>query len=328
MTTRILIGRPRFSADHGWGDLLPFFPSTLDVEVAAVELGVAESAILRGDQADVIVPFMSPVTASAIEFGKFGLIQQFGAGLDGIDMAAAIRAGVWVANMPGIGAVPVAEHAMALLLALYRRLSEASNGFIPGRWGEPATRSLAGSTACVVGLGAIGAEVSKRLRVFDVRVIGVRKQRRPDDGPNIVASEHLHQAVAVADCVVVTASHTAGNPPIIGPDIIAVMKQDAVLINISRGALVDTDAALAAVEIGRLGGMGLDVFPEEPYPASGPLMGHPRILATAHTAALTDVYFRDAAQRLSEAIQYYVRGEAPPNTVNSATVRRPEPRTT
>jgi phosphoglycerate dehydrogenase-like enzyme len=291
--------------------------------VAAVETGAVESSILRGDQADVIVPFMSPVAASAIDFGKFGLIQQFGAGLEGIDIAAATRAGVWVANMPGIGSVPVAEHAMALLLALYRRLPEASYGFNPGRWGEPATRSLAGSTACVVGMGAIGGEVSKRLRAFDVRVIGVRKQRLKDDGPDIVASGHLHQAVAVADCVVVTASHTAGSPPIIGPDIIAVLKQDAVLINVSRGPVVDTDSALAAVKIGRLGGMGLDVFPEEPYPASGPLMGHPRILATAHTAALTDVYFRDAAECLSKAIQCYVRGEAPPNTVNAAAVRMP-----
>src|SRR5689334_11404233 len=121
MTTRILIGRPWFSADNKWEDLLPFFPSSLDVEVAAVEIGAVESAILRGDPADVVVPFMSPVTASVIEFGKLGLIQQFGAGLEGVDIAAASRAGVWVANMPGIGAVPVAEHAIALLLALYRR---------------------------------------------------------------------------------------------------------------------------------------------------------------------------------------------------------------
>jgi phosphoglycerate dehydrogenase-like enzyme len=322
MTTRLLIGQPRFSVDHEWIDLPKHFPHHLKVEMLAVETGVIESAILESFRPDIVVPIMSPITAAAIECGGFGLIQQFGVGTEAIDLLAATRAGVWVANMPGLNAVPVAEHAIALLLALYRRLPEAADGFVPGRWGEPSARSLAGSTACVVGLGAIGSAVAERLRVFGVRVIAVRRTRRPDDGPEVVGTETLVEAVANADCVVVTASHTAGRPPVVDAGVIAAMQPNAVLINVSRGDVIDNEAAQAAVRQGTLGGLGVDVFPEEPYPADGPLLGHPRILATAHTAALTDGYFLAASRRLGDAIERYVRGEEPRHTVNKPTFHR------
>src|SRR4051812_1136679 len=99
MTMRVLIGQPRFSADQGWQDLLPHFPPHLDVVVEAVDSGGLESGILDGLRPDVVVPFMSAVTETAIRLGGFGLVQQFGAGTDTIDISAATRAGVWVANM-------------------------------------------------------------------------------------------------------------------------------------------------------------------------------------------------------------------------------------
>jgi D-isomer specific 2-hydroxyacid dehydrogenase, catalytic domain/D-isomer specific 2-hydroxyacid dehydrogenase, NAD binding domain len=108
-------------------------------------------------------PAVVAAAARSIRAGSFGLIQQFGVGVDTIDLDAAAREGVWVAGMPGLNAVPVAEHAVALLLALARRLPEASKGFEPGRWGEPAGRSLAGTAACIVGAGAIGTQIARRL---------------------------------------------------------------------------------------------------------------------------------------------------------------------
>jgi lactate dehydrogenase-like 2-hydroxyacid dehydrogenase len=88
----------------------------LDVEMVPVEAGAIESAVLDGLRPDIVVPMMSPVTAAAIEYGEFGLIQQFGVGTEAIDVSAATHAGVWVANMPGLNAVSVAEHAIAPLL--------------------------------------------------------------------------------------------------------------------------------------------------------------------------------------------------------------------
>jgi phosphoglycerate dehydrogenase-like enzyme len=322
MTMRLLIGQPRFSVDHEWTDLSRHLPQHLEVEVLPVEAGGIESRILSAIRPDIVVPIMSPISAAAIEGGEFGLIQQFGAGTEGIDVSAATHAGVWVANMPGLNAVPVAEHAIALLLALYRRLPEAADGFVPGRWGEPSTRSLADSTACVVGLGAIGSAIAERLRVFGVRVIAVRRARRPNDGPEVLGAENLVEAVADADSVLVTASHTAGQPPVVDARVIAAMRPNAVLINVSRGGVIDNEAAQAAVRQGTLGGLGIDVFPEEPYPANGPLLGNPRILATAHTAALTNGYFVAASRRPGDALERYARGDEPLHTINKPSFHR------
>src|SRR4029077_18324333 len=131
--------------------------------------GQLEARLVDGGPAvDVVVPLWSSLPGPAISASGFGLVQQFGVGVENIDLNVAADEGVWVANMPGLNAVPVAEHAVALLLALARRLPEASNGFQPGRWGQPAGRSLAGTTACIVGAGAIGTQIARRLAAFDV----------------------------------------------------------------------------------------------------------------------------------------------------------------
>ena len=149
-----------------------------------------------------------------------------------------------------------------------RRIPEASKGFEPGRWGEPAGRSLAGTSACIVGAGAIGIRIARRLAAFDVTVTGVR--RHPPDSPV--------------------------------PPFAAVYGADR---------LLDADAAIAHLNTGHLAGIGLDVFPTEPYPASGPLVTHPRIVATAHTAALTSDYFAAASRRLGDAIAAYLDHQPP-----------------
>jgi D-3-phosphoglycerate dehydrogenase len=224
------------------------------------------------------------------------------------------RAVIEVANMPGLNAVPVAEHAVALLLALARRLPEASQGFEPGRWGEPAGRSLAGTAACIVGAGAGGTEIALRLAAFGVTVTGVR--RRPPDGPvppfaAVYSTDHLLDCVAGVDSVIISASQQPGQPPLIDDTALRAMRPGAWLVNIARGALLDADAAIAHLDAGHLAGIGLDVFPTEPYPADGPLAAHPRILATAHTAALTSDYFAAASRRLGDALASYLDHQPP-----------------
>jgi phosphoglycerate dehydrogenase-like enzyme len=267
-----------------------------------------------GPPVDVVVPMWSPLRGRAIRTGGFGLIQQFGVGVENIDVDAAVGEGVWVANMPGLNAVPVAEHAVALLLALARRLPEASKGFEPGRWGEPAGRSLAGTTACIVGAGAVGTEIALRLAAFGVTVTGLR--RRPPDGPvppfaAVYSTDHLLDCVAGVDSVIISASQQPGQPPLIDDTALRAMRPGAWLVNIARGALLDADAAIAHLNTGHLAGIGLDVFPTEPYPADGPLAAHPRILATAHTAALTGDYFAAASRRLGDALASYLDDQPP-----------------
>jgi phosphoglycerate dehydrogenase-like enzyme len=322
----VVFGRPRFTADLPWeripacwtGHLEPLASRVIIEHTGHNELG---SRLLHGHSpAHVVVPTTSPVTAPMIEHGSFGLIQQFGVGTDAIDLGAAARHGVLVANMPGMNAVPVAEHAIALLLALARRIPEAQDGFQDGRWGEPAGRSLAGTSAVIVGFGAIGTEVARLLAAFGVTVTGIRRRVSPADRPavpgvRVLDASHLHEALGTADSVIIAATYSPGQPPVIDAAALAAMRPGALLVNIARGGLLDDQAALAALDAGRLGGLGLDVFTREPYPADGPLASHPRVIATAHTAALTQHFFRDGAVRLGEALYRWVNGQPLDNLV-------------
>jgi phosphoglycerate dehydrogenase-like enzyme len=314
----VVFGRPRFSPDLPWeeipaqwgGHLKPLASHIVIEHTGHNELG---SRLLDDPSpVHVVVPITSPLTRLMIEHGSFGLIQQFGAGTDAIDLDTAARYGVPVANMPGLNAVPVAEHAIALLLALARRIPEARDGFRPGHWGEPSGRSLAGSTGVIIGLGAIGTEIARRLAAFGVSVIGVRRRISPTPPPvsgmRVVDQSHLHDVLGLADHVIIAASYSHGQPPIIDQASLRAMRPGSLLINIARGGLLDDRAALAALSTGQLGGLGLDVFPQEPYPADGPLAVHPRVVATAHTAAITQGFFHDAAERLGEAIYRWIAG--------------------
>jgi phosphoglycerate dehydrogenase-like enzyme len=232
--------------------------------------------------------------------------------------------------MPGLNAVDVAEHAVLLLLALLRRLPESPSGFDPGRWGDPPGEALAGSTVCIVGLGAVGSQLARRLDPFEVRLIGVRRDVRRGAPPTtpeieIVGADRIHEALTAADAVILTASHEPGRPPLIDRAALAVMRPGARLVNVARGALIDEAALLEALDEGRLVGAGLDVFTHEPYPASGPLAHHPKVIATAHNAALTTSYFRRAARALGEALAAQLDGRRPPNALNAPTQPRQIP---
>jgi phosphoglycerate dehydrogenase-like enzyme len=314
---RVLVGKERFSENHAWSEMPLHWPAGLASRavIEVVGQGRLEARLVDGGPpVDVVVPLWSPLSGRAIRAGSFGLIQQFGVGVDNIDLDAAAGERVWVANMPGLNAVPVAEHAIALLLALARRLPEASKGFEPGRWGEPAGRSLAGTAACIVGAGAVGTQIARRLAAFGVTVTGVR--RRPPDGPvppfaAVYSADHLLDCVAGVDSVLISASQLAGQPPLIDDTVLRAMRPGAWLVNVARGALLDADAAIAHLNAGHLAGIGLDVFPTEPYPADGPLATHPRILATAHTAALTSDYFAAASRQLGDALTRYLDQQPP-----------------
>jgi phosphoglycerate dehydrogenase-like enzyme len=314
---RVLVGKERFSENHAWSEMPRYWPAGLadHVVIEVAGQGQLEARLADGGPpVDVVVPLFSALPGRAISAGSFGLIQQFGVGVDNIDLDAAADAGVWVANMPGLNAVPVAEHAVALLLALARRLPEASNGFKPGRWGEPAGRSLTGTAACIVGAGAVGTQIARRLAAFDVTVTGLR--RLSSDGPvppfaAIYGADRLLDCVADVDSVIISATYQPGQPPLIDDTVLRAMRPGAWLVNIARGGLLDADAAIAHLNTGHLAGIGLDVFPTEPYPADGPLVTNPRIVATAHTAALTSDYFAAASRRLGDALVSYLDHRPP-----------------
>ena len=317
---RVVFGQPHFSDRHSWENVVDHFPPGLSdrVVVETVEPNRLAEHLRRRGGVDVIVPVMSAVSAEVFAAGV-GLVQQFGVGVERIDLAAAHSYRTPVANMPGLNAGFVAERGVALLLSLLHRLPEARQGFAEGAWSTPSGRSLSGSTGCVIGLGAVGTALIERLAPFHGHILGVHRTP-PAPGAVSPAIELVHtcdieKAVRRSDWVIMAATNRAGAGPILTAELIGVLPESAIVVNVARGGAIDNDAALAALHAGRLGGLGLDVFPIEPYPPDGPLLSHPGVLATAHTAALTDAYFAAAAARLGEAVQAYLDESPVPNLV-------------
>jgi phosphoglycerate dehydrogenase-like enzyme len=314
---RVLVGKERFSENRAWSEMPQHWPSRVAgrAVIEVVGQGQLEARLANdGPPVDVVVPLWSPLSGPAIRAGSFGLIQQFGVGVDNIDLDAAADEGVWVANMAGLNAVPVAEHAVALLLALARRLPEASEGFEPGRWGQPAGRSLTGTAACIIGAGAIGTEIARRLDAFDVTVTGIR--RHPAGGPAspfaaIYGADRLLDCVAEVDSVIIAAGHQPGQPPLVDDTVLRAMRPGAWLVNIARGALLDADTAIARLNARAPGRHRARRVPDRALPRRRATARPPRILATAHTASLTSDYFAAASRRLGDALAGYFDHQPP-----------------
>jgi phosphoglycerate dehydrogenase-like enzyme len=209
---------------------------------------------------------------------KLGLLQTVSAGYEGVNVKAATKAGIWVASAPttktGNGE-SVAEFAVLLMLAASRGLHEAlafTRDSAQDRPEKPEMNlALHGKTVCIVGLGGIGALLVERLRGFRMVLTGVDKL--PQHAPTGVkgyGSDELEVALAAADYVVLAIPGTKENENMIDADVPATMKKGAVLVNVSRGTLVEQPALLAAVKSGHLYGAGLDVVKDEPVKADNP----------------------------------------------------------
>lgn len=212
-------------------------------------------------------------------------------------------------NMQGIHGPVIAEHVMALLLSLSRDLPAFHTAQAASIWDRNAgsgQRALAGSTLFVVGMGGIGTEVARRAHGFDMRVLAtVRTARKaPDFVHEIGIAKDTEAFLAQADVVVICVPLTPETRGMFDAELISKMKPDSILINIARGAIVDSDALLAALESGHIAAAGLDVTDPEPLPPTSPLWLRDDVLITPHTAgtaALTgirrDILFLENARR-------------------------------
>ena len=213
---------------------------------------------------------------------KLRWVQTSAAGV-GTMMSPELRASsIAVTNARGIRSRAIAEHVMAVTLALARQLHTAMRRQVARVWavdelelGGP-VRTLAGRQMVVVGLGSIGQEVARLAAAFGLRVSGVRKridQPRPDGVDAVVPPERLTQLLVMADFVVLAAPLTPDTRALINRDTLAACKRGAFLINVGRGKLIDDEAVVAALEDGTLAGAALDVFTTEPLPPESPVLG-------------------------------------------------------
>ena len=215
---------------------------------------------------------------------RLRLISVWGTGTDHVDLAAAARHGVIVTNTPGVSAISIAEHALALLLAVARRIPQLDAATRRGEWPRGESAELHGKTCGVLGLGAIGRRFARISTGIGMRVIAWTMHPRPEPGVEYVELDDLYRASDVLSIHLRLSPATEG---FIGPRQFALMKPTAILINTARGAIVDEAALIDALAAGQIAGAGLDVFSAEPLLPGHPLARLPNVVITPHCAGIT-----------------------------------------
>lgn len=252
------------------------------------------------------------------------MIARTGIGYDNVVVDDATARGIVVTNTPDGPTESTAEHTVAMLLALAKRLKQGNDNLAAGKWG-PREHPLVGvevrdKTLGLVGLGRIGKRVAQICRLgLDMRVMAYDPYVTPAQAAELgVTWAELDDVLAQADFLSVHVPATSQTYHLVGREGIAKMKTGAYVLNMARGPLVDPEALLAALESGKLAGAGLDVFDPEPPPVDSPLRNHPLVIATPHAAGVT-VEGRARIESMAvERVLAFFRGERPPDVLNPA----------
>jgi phosphoglycerate dehydrogenase-like enzyme len=280
--------------------LAPKLGGRTPAELAGLLRGAA-GAIASTDPFDAGVLRASP---------DLRVIARVGVGTDSIDLEAATERGVVVTVTPGANEATVAEHTLALMLALVRRVTEQDAAVRRGQWnrtGEHLPRTLIGSTVGLVGQGHIGRLVAERVRPFGARVLAA--------DPAVPGALALPELLGAADIVSVHVPRTPATTGLIGAAELRAMRPGALLVNTARGGIVDEAALLAALQDGHLGGAALDVFAAEP-PAGSPLLGLPNVIASAHVAGLSERSIAEMTRRATASVIDVIAGRRPADVAN------------
>ena len=228
-----------------------------------------------------------------------------------------IASPVIITNAREVHAPVVAEHALALVFALAKLLPQSRDAQRTRTWAQqlflesvPTLREVAGSTACLVGMGTIGREFTQRARALEMKVIAVREhpERGPDGADQVFGRAQLADALALADFVILAAPLTADTTHLINADTLRALRPHAYLINVGRGPLIDDSALIAALRERRLAGAALDVFAEEPLPASSPYWDLDNVFITPHTAAVTEKLWERQYSIIAANIRAFTSG--------------------
>lgn len=281
--------------------------------------------IYKATDAEVLIPTIIPLSDAELSLPNLKLVQQFGAGLDVVDINKATAHGVCVANVPAAGtgnAESVAEVAVMHMLNLSRRYAAACQSIRDKKVATPTSWSLKGRTALIVGYGGIGREVARRLGGFEMNILAVSRS-----GPKGTAEEKavpvalhttwdkLHELLPQADFVVLAPPLNDETRGLMGAEEFALMKPTAFVVNVARGGVIDYDGLLGALKAEQIMGAGLDVFWDEPCDPHDPLFDY-NLTATPHIGGATDLSFQGIANGVAENIRRVGRGELPLNCVN------------
>jgi D-3-phosphoglycerate dehydrogenase len=300
----------------------------LDVEIVAVECRTPAEAVDAVRDADVVMIGGFRVDAAMIAaMTRARVICGFGHGFEAVDVDAATRAGILVTNAAEICHLEVANHAAAMILALNRNLVRYDRAMRQGVWDRPAGRPITpldGETAGLVGLGAIGQALARRLQPFGLRVIAydpyVEEHPPRELGVRMVGD--LHALLAESDWVSVQVPLNAGTRHMFGEREFRAMKRTAYFVNCCRGGVVDEAALTRALQEGWIAGAGLDVFEREPTDPANPLLRLENVIATPHAGGESTESAALSARVASRQAAAVLRGEWPNRVVNPAVYGR------
>jgi D-3-phosphoglycerate dehydrogenase len=249
-----------------------------------------------------------------------------GAGLDMIPIEAATAAGVLVANVPGVNARSVAEYVIFTALALYRRFRPMdgdlrAQGWFAGRRHADLNHELSDRTIGIIGMGAVGREVAQIAHHgFGLDVVG--NSRSGKGYPDFARFATVDALVAESDIVVLACPLTPETTGLMSRQRIVSMRPDALLINVSRGPVVDDEALIGALRAGRIGGAALDVFSTQPLPPGHPYFGFDNVIVTPHQAGITEQSMRRMGVGVAEEAIRVLSGGLPVNLRNPEAVVR------
>jgi len=257
-------------------------------------------------------PFTADVLRAAVDLS---VIARVGVGVDSIDLEMASERGVQVATTPGANEHAVADHAIGLMMALLRRIPQLDRHVRAGGWHRTGThtpRQLTGATVGLVGYGHIGRRVAARLRGFDVELL-VHDPALPAGGPE--TSIALDDLLRRSDVVSLHCPLIASTRHLIDARALALMRPDAVLVNTSRGEVVDEPALVAALRAGSIAGAALDVFEGEP-PAGSPLLELDNVVVSPHNGGLSTTSVAEMTRRATQAVLDVAAGGVAVDLVN------------
>jgi D-2-hydroxyacid dehydrogenase (NADP+) len=248
---------------------------------------------------------------------RLALIQSISAGTDQYSRDALAAAGIRVASAQGVNERAVAEHAMALILAIARQIPQARDNQTAKKWrgmiGEIAKREdeLGGKTLLIVGMGRIGSRLATLAKAFDMRVIAIRRDPSKGAGAadKVVGEDELLGMLPQADFVALTCPLTRGTENLIDAKALAAMKPSAYVVNVARGKVVNEPALVEALDQNRIAGAALDCVWEEPLPATSELWSVPNVLITPHAAGETRRCEDNVIDLLLENLERLWRGE-------------------
>ncbi len=244
---------------------------------------------------------------------KLKVLSKYGIGVDKIDLQAATDYRIPVTYCPGVNHTTVAEHSFGLMLSLYRQITQQNALVHQGQWKRMTGHELMGKTLGILGMGRIGKEVAKRAKAFEMKVIGFDPywDEAFANQYTVARRKTADEVIQEADILALHMNLTSENREFLNAKRLASMKKDAIVINTSRGALVDQAAVAEAVKSGQIAGYGADVVEPEPIAPDNPLIGVPNIVLTPHIGSRT---YESVVRQATMAVENLIRvlnGETP-----------------